>query len=38
MMIPIYRDEIENGSEVGQANVLSYVIKKAIDKLFNKDF
>jgi len=38
MMMPIYRDEIENGSEIGQAEVLSFVIEKAIDKLFDEDF
>ena len=36
MMIPVYKDELEGS--VGQNEVMSYVIKKAIDKLFKEEF
>ncbi|WP_187648727.1 hypothetical protein [Nitrosophilus labii] len=35
-MIPIYKDEI--GENVSLGEVMSHVIKKAIDKLFEEDF
>jgi len=38
MMMPIYRSEIESSDEISQNEVLGYVIKKAIDKLFDEDF
>lgn len=38
MMMPIYRNEIESNNEIGQAEVLSYVIEKAVSKLFDEDF
>lgn len=37
MMIPIYQNEIEI-ENAGQNETTSYVIKKAIDKLFDEEF
>lgn len=37
MMIPVYQNEIEI-ENAGQNETMSYVVKKAIDKLFNEEF
>lgn len=36
MMIPVYKEEIEGDASNNEA--LSYVVQKAIDKLFDEDF
>ncbi len=36
MMLPIYKEELEGN--VGQSEAISYVIKKAVEKLFDEEF